>query len=158
MLQADLLRQQEREVKRVKQELAVDQASGGLPLPSTGYLGMDAVGRACLLHSSITLTHRPLNAPQEAWRAAASDRARREMEGRAAALRRQLEAERDEEIAAVVARLEEDALAKEAQLQVGWEGRGADWLGKTTNWPDMCCAMHGTGQITLCLDTLLRLC
>lgn len=32
-------------------------------------------------------------------------------------LRRQLAAERDEEIAAVVARLEEDALAKEAQLQ-----------------------------------------
>lgn len=55
---------------------------------------------------------------QEAWRAAASERARREMESREAALRRQLADERDEELAAVIARLEEDALAKEAVLQV----------------------------------------
>ena len=54
---------------------------------------------------------------QEAWRAAASEQARREMEAREAAVRRQLAAERDDELAAVVARLEEDALAKDAQLQ-----------------------------------------
>ncbi len=52
------------------------------------------------------------------------------MEGREAALRRQLAAERDEEIAVVVGRLEEDAMAKEAQLQVSvwcglWEGVGS---------------------------------
>lgn len=66
---------------------------------------------------------------QEAWRAAASERARREMEGREAALRRQLAAERDEELAAVVARLEEDALAKEGQLQARLVVPEADgWL------------------------------
>lgn len=54
---------------------------------------------------------------------AASERARREMEAREAALRRQLAVERDEELAAVVARLEEDALAKETALQAREGGR-----------------------------------
>ncbi len=48
------------------------------------------------------------------------------MEAREAALRRALAAERDQELAAVVARLEEDALAKEAALQVT-RTNGALW-------------------------------
>lgn len=57
--------------------------------------------------------------PQEAWRAAASERARRGMQEREAALRRELAAECDEQLRAVVARLEEDALAREAEAQAG---------------------------------------
>lgn len=45
------------------------------------------------------------------------------MEAREAALRRHLAAERDEELTAVVSRLEEDALAKEAALQAGGRAR-----------------------------------
>eukprot|EP00887_Chlorella_sp_A99_P001853 scaffold19.g1853.t1 len=58
---------------------------------------------------------------QEAWRAAVSERAARELEAREGALRRKLTAERDEELRAVVARLEEVALAREQAL----EERGA---------------------------------
>ena len=68
---------------------------------------------------------RPLPLPtnpegvQEACQAAASERARRDAEAREAEVRRQLAAERDEELAAVVGHLEEDFLGREAQLQVG---------------------------------------
>lgn len=51
---------------------------------------------------------------QEAWRAAATERARREMDAREAALRKQLGAEQEEELRAVVGRLEEEALSREA--------------------------------------------
>ena len=54
---------------------------------------------------------------QEAWRAAVSERAAREMEAREAALRKKLAAERDEELRAVVGRLEEESMAKEQQLE-----------------------------------------
>lgn len=64
----------------------------------------------------------PARQPQEAWRAAASERARREMEGREAAVRRQLAAEQEEELRVVVGRLEEEALAREAAAQVGLGG------------------------------------
>lgn len=61
---------------------------------------------------------------QEAWRAAASERARREMEGREAALRRQLAAQQEEELRTVAARLEAEALEREAEAQVGWRPKG----------------------------------
>jgi 5-azacytidine-induced protein 1 len=56
---------------------------------------------------------------QEAWRAAVAERAKQEVEQREAALRRQLVAERDEEIRGVIVRLEAEFLAKEEAVQVG---------------------------------------
>ncbi|KAL4856146.1 Centrosomal protein [Chlorella vulgaris] len=64
-----------------------------------------------------------LHADQETWRAAAAEQARREMESRVAELRRQLGAERDEELAAVVARLEDDAVAREAAHEAAVEAK-----------------------------------
>lgn len=71
---------------------------------------------------------------QEAWRAAASERARRELASREAALRHQLAAERDEELAAVVARLEEDALEKEKALQARGGQAGCTHYRRSCGW------------------------
>lgn len=55
---------------------------------------------------------------QEAWRAAVAERAKQEVAAREAAARAAAAAERDEELQAVIARLEGEYAAKEAALQV----------------------------------------
>ncbi|KAI3437793.1 hypothetical protein D9Q98_000240 [Chlorella vulgaris] len=71
----------------------------------------------------VATVRQQLQADQELWRAAAGEQARRELESRVAELRRQLGAERDEELAAVVARLEDDAVAREAAHEAAVEAK-----------------------------------
>jgi hypothetical protein len=120
---AQLARQQQREVEAVRQQYEVNQVGGSvyclhrLILPGSLKQASGATLQPCSATCPLISISCCCPCKQEAWRAAASERARREMEAREAAVRRQLAAERDDEVAAVVGRLEEDALAKEAQLQ-----------------------------------------
>ena len=111
-----------REAERVRQEFESGQVRWhGAP---AGLLHRKGVaGIACgVPWGQQAAAATPVHAPQEAWRAAASARARREMEGREAALRRALAAQQEEELRLVVARLEGEALEREAEAQVGGAG------------------------------------